>query len=97
LGSPSSRIGSPSGRSFRGRGAGVGAVATQANAEVSYGPRALELLAGAAQGGDLERGRVEVRAAIEAHAPWLELLERLPAELAPSAAAVLEALRAEHG
>ena len=31
---------------------GVGAVATQANAEISYGPQALELLAGGASAGD---------------------------------------------
>ena len=36
--SPSSRTGSRSARSCPGRGPGVGAVATQANAEISYGP-----------------------------------------------------------
>lgn len=47
---------------------------------------------GAAQGGDLPRAVTEVRAAIAAHPPWRELLERLPAQVAPSASAVLAAL-----
>lgn len=47
---------------------------------------------GLAQGGDLEAGAAQVRAAIAAHAPWRELLARLPAALAPSAAAVRERL-----
>ena len=47
---------------------------------------------GAAQGGDLQLALSEVRAAIAAHPPWRELLERLPAEVAPSASAVLAAL-----
>lgn len=44
---------------------------------------------GAAQAGDMERGVVDVRTAIEMHAGWRELLARLPPEVAPSAAAVL--------
>ncbi len=48
---------------------------------------------GAAQTGDLDTGVRRVRAAIEAHPPWRELLERLPPELAPSAPAVLARLR----
>jgi uncharacterized Ntn-hydrolase superfamily protein len=47
---------------------------------------------GAAQGGDLDTGLARVRAAIEMHPPWRELLQRLPADLAPSAAAVAERL-----
>jgi uncharacterized Ntn-hydrolase superfamily protein len=47
---------------------------------------------GAAQGGDLPLAVAEVRAAIAAHPPWRELLQRLPAEVAPSASAVLAAL-----
>jgi uncharacterized Ntn-hydrolase superfamily protein len=43
---------------------------------------------GAAQSGDLEAGLEEVRAAIAAHPPWRTLLERLPEDIAPSAAAV---------
>jgi uncharacterized Ntn-hydrolase superfamily protein len=50
---------------------------------------------GAAQGGDIDGGVEHVRAAIEMHAQWRDLLERLPAEFAPSAAAVLERLRAQ--
>jgi uncharacterized Ntn-hydrolase superfamily protein len=50
---------------------------------------------GMAQGGMLEPGVAVVREAIEAHPPWRELLERLPAEMAPAAPQVLEALRAE--
>jgi uncharacterized Ntn-hydrolase superfamily protein len=47
---------------------------------------------GAAQAGDLETGVADVRAAIGQHPPWRQLLERLPPEVAPSAAGVLEAL-----
>jgi uncharacterized Ntn-hydrolase superfamily protein len=47
---------------------------------------------GAAQMGDLDGGVAQVRAAIETHAGWEELLRRLPPELAPSAPAVLERL-----
>ena len=43
---------------------------------------------GTAQGGDIESGAEQVRRAIELHAPWAELLDRLPADVAPSAAAV---------
>jgi uncharacterized Ntn-hydrolase superfamily protein len=50
---------------------------------------------GAAQGGDLTLALAEIRAAIAAHPPWRDLLERLPAQVAPSAAVVLAAL--EHG
>ncbi len=48
---------------------------------------------GAAQSGDLGTGVARVRAAIEAHPPWRELLERLPTGLAPSAQAVSMRLR----
>jgi uncharacterized Ntn-hydrolase superfamily protein len=48
---------------------------------------------GAAQGGDLDAGVEHVKAAIEMHPQWRELLERLPAEFAPSAPAVAERLR----
>jgi tetratricopeptide (TPR) repeat protein len=47
---------------------------------------------GAAQVGDMDTALADVRAAIEAHAGWLELLRRLTPELAPSAPAVLAAL-----
>jgi uncharacterized Ntn-hydrolase superfamily protein len=47
---------------------------------------------GAAQGGALDTGIADVRAAIAAHPPWRELLARLPAEVAPSARQVLQAL-----
>jgi uncharacterized Ntn-hydrolase superfamily protein len=48
---------------------------------------------GAAQGGDLELAVAEVGAAIVAHPPWRDLLDRLPAGVAPSAPAVLARLR----
>jgi uncharacterized Ntn-hydrolase superfamily protein len=48
---------------------------------------------GAAHAGDVERGVQDVRAAIELQPGWRELLERIPPEVAPSAAAVLERLR----
>lgn len=47
---------------------------------------------GAAQGGDIQLAVDEVRAAIAAHPEWRELLERLPAGVAPSASTVLAAL-----
>jgi uncharacterized Ntn-hydrolase superfamily protein len=47
---------------------------------------------GAAQQGDLQTGLEHVRAVIEAHPPWRELLERLPPEFAPSAQTVLSRL-----
>jgi len=50
---------------------------------------------GAAEVGDYELALSEVRAAIAAHPPWRELLERLAPEVAPSAAAVRERLDAE--
>ena len=49
---------------------------------------------GAAHAGDLQRGVADVRAAIELQPGWRELLARMPPEVAPSAAAVLERLRA---
>lgn len=48
---------------------------------------------GAAQGGDLRLGVQEVRAAIAAHPPWLDLLRRLPSQVAPSASEVLAAVQ----
>jgi len=50
---------------------------------------------GAAQSGDLETGVEEVRAAIAAHLPWRALLERLPEDVAPAAAAVRARLEQE--
>ena len=50
---------------------------------------------GAAQSGDLTLAVAEVRAAIAAHPPWLELLRKLPAEVAPSATTVLARLQDE--
>src|SRR5205085_2011767 len=47
---------------------------------------------GAAQSGELEAGVAEVRAAIAAHPPWRELLERLPEDVAQAAGAVLKAI-----
>jgi uncharacterized Ntn-hydrolase superfamily protein len=52
---------------------------------------------GLAQGGDLERGVADVRAAIDAEPGWRQLLERLPASLSPSAAAVLEEIERQEG
>jgi uncharacterized Ntn-hydrolase superfamily protein len=49
----------------------------------------------AAQGGDLATGVARVRAAIASHPPWQGLLERLPADVAPSAGAVVARLRDE--
>lgn len=46
----------------------------------------------AAQAGDVERGTACVRDAIERHAGWRQLLERLSPQLAPAAAAVRRAL-----
>lgn len=48
----------------------------------------------AARCGDVERGVQRVRAAIARHAGWADLLPRLSAEVAPSAAAVRAALAA---
>jgi uncharacterized Ntn-hydrolase superfamily protein len=50
---------------------------------------------GAAQGGDVDRGVAAVRAAIALQPGWRALLERLPADVAPSAAAVLARLAAD--
>jgi uncharacterized Ntn-hydrolase superfamily protein len=47
---------------------------------------------GAAHVGDMDTALAHVRAAIAAHGDWLELLRRLPPEMAPSAPAVLAAL-----
>ncbi|HEY2159932.1 MAG TPA: DUF1028 domain-containing protein [Solirubrobacteraceae bacterium] len=47
---------------------------------------------GMAQGGLIAEGAEQVRAAIAAHPPWRELLERLPPEMAPAAQQVLDAL-----
>jgi uncharacterized Ntn-hydrolase superfamily protein len=50
---------------------------------------------GAAQAGDLDAAVAHVKAAIDAQPGWLELLPRMPAEVAPSAAAVLARLGVE--
>jgi uncharacterized Ntn-hydrolase superfamily protein len=47
---------------------------------------------GAAQMGDLEAGTRHVRAAVAVNPGWRELLDRLPADAAPAAAAVRSAL-----
>ncbi|MBV9806691.1 MAG: hypothetical protein JO286_05885, partial [Solirubrobacterales bacterium] len=47
---------------------------------------------GTAQAGDFEAGLARVRAAIELQPAWRALLPRLPADLAPSAPAVLAKL-----
>ena len=47
---------------------------------------------GAAQGGDIDAGVAQVREAIAQHPGWRELIERLPPEVAPSAAAVRDRL-----
>ncbi|MGZ4349760.1 MAG: DUF1028 domain-containing protein [Solirubrobacteraceae bacterium] len=47
---------------------------------------------GAAHVGDMDRALAHVRTAIAVHDGWLELLRRLPADVAPSAPAVLAAL-----
>lgn len=51
---------------------------------------------GAAQSGDLDAGVADVRQAIAMHPGWRTLLERLPADVAPSAEAVLARLQADH-
>jgi uncharacterized Ntn-hydrolase superfamily protein len=48
---------------------------------------------GAAESGDLETAVARVREAIAIQPGWATLLEKLPADVAPSAAAVLDALR----
>jgi uncharacterized Ntn-hydrolase superfamily protein len=48
---------------------------------------------GAAQSGELDTGVARVRAAIAVHPAWRELLERLPADVAPSAQTVSARLR----
>jgi uncharacterized Ntn-hydrolase superfamily protein len=48
---------------------------------------------GAAQCGELAAGVAQVRSAIAEHPRWRDLLERIPAEMAPSAKAVLEQLQ----
>jgi uncharacterized Ntn-hydrolase superfamily protein len=50
---------------------------------------------GAAQAGDLDTAVAHVKAAIEAQPGWLELLPRMPADVAPSAPAVLGRLGVE--
>jgi uncharacterized Ntn-hydrolase superfamily protein len=49
---------------------------------------------GAAQAGDMDAALTHVRAAIDVHAGWLELLRRLPPDVAPAAGAVLSRLQA---
>jgi uncharacterized Ntn-hydrolase superfamily protein len=49
---------------------------------------------GAAQAGDMDAALAHVKAAIDAHPAWRELLPRLTPEQAPSARAVLERLEA---
>src|SRR5207237_1040583 len=53
---------------------GVGAVATQANVEVSYGPRALELLAPGAGGGARGRQSAALLVVGSSGEPWEELV-----------------------
>ena len=48
-----------------------------------------------AQGGDMDGGVERVRSAIAMHSGWRDLLERLDPEIAPSAAAVRDALETE--
>jgi uncharacterized Ntn-hydrolase superfamily protein len=50
---------------------------------------------GTAQAGDLDAGASQVAAAIAIQPTWRELLQRLPADLAPSAPAVLARLDGE--
>ncbi len=52
---------------------------------------------GAAQNGDLDTAVRDVRAAIAAQPGWRELLPRIPPEVAPMAAVVLERLGSEDG
>ncbi|MGH2855947.1 MAG: DUF1028 domain-containing protein [Solirubrobacteraceae bacterium] len=52
---------------------------------------------GAAQAGDMDAALAHVRAAIEAHAGFQELLRRLPASLGPAAAAMRERLGSASG
>ena len=48
---------------------------------------------GLAQSGQMEAGLARVRQAIELHPGWTEILERLPAEMAPAGEAVRERLK----
>jgi uncharacterized Ntn-hydrolase superfamily protein len=50
---------------------------------------------GAAQSGEMDLALTEVRAAIAAHPPWREFLEKLPEEVAPAAPSVLAHLEDE--
>ncbi len=71
----------------------------QQASELAPGNHELLLWAGlgAAQSGDLDTGVARVRAAIELHPGWRELLERLPADVAPSAGAVLARIKPDSG
>ena len=70
--------------------------ATSSDAALTLAPASEELRfwagLGAAQAGDVELALERVRSAIAANPDLAELLRRLPAEIAPSAAAVLRAL-----
>ena len=79
--------------------AGAGAhaqAATRYRAAAKLAPANHELLfwagLGTAESGDLDAGAAQVARAIALHAPWAELLARLPADLAPAAATVRERL-----
>jgi uncharacterized Ntn-hydrolase superfamily protein len=65
-------------------------------AAAALAPESDELLfwagLGAAQGGDVDGGVAKVREAADRHAGWLDLLDRLQDDIAPSAAAVRRAL-----
>jgi uncharacterized Ntn-hydrolase superfamily protein len=52
---------------------------------------------GAAQAGDLDTALAQVRAAIEEHPPWRELLARLSPDVAPAAPDVLRAIDHKSG
>jgi uncharacterized Ntn-hydrolase superfamily protein len=52
---------------------------------------------GLAQSGRMEAGLVRVRQAIGLHPAWREILERLPAEMAPAGEAVRERLKTYPG
>ena len=71
----------------------------QQASELAPGNHELLLWAGlgAAQAGDLDTGVARVQAAIELHPGWRELLERLPADVAPSAGAVLARIKPDSG
>ncbi len=92
------------GQAYTSAGLGDEAVAAGRHADAAtlyrraseLAPESIELRfwagVGAASVGDMDSAVEQVRTAIEAHSGWRELLARLPADIAPGAAAVIERL-----